>query len=66
MDIAWPDFAAALGLLLVIEGLLPFLSPAGVRRMLAAVATSSDATLRICRRGQPARADSAVLWLVRS
>ena len=29
MHIAWPDLAAALGLLLVIEGILPFASPAG-------------------------------------
>ena len=27
MSIAWPDFAAALGLMFVIEGILPFLSP---------------------------------------
>ena len=32
MSVAWPDFAAALGLLLVVEGILPFLSPAGLRR----------------------------------
>ena len=35
MHIAWPDLAAALGLMLVIEGILPFLSPAGVRRVFA-------------------------------
>ena len=29
MHIAWPDLAAALGLMLVIEGILPFLSPGG-------------------------------------
>ena len=65
MDIAWPDLAAALGLLLVIEGLLPFLSPAGVRRMLAAVATSSDATLRIAG-AVSLIVGLGVLWLARS
>jgi uncharacterized protein YjeT (DUF2065 family) len=65
MDIAWPDFAAALGLLLVIEGLLPFLSPTAVRHLLAAVATSSDAALRIA--GAVSLVSGlAVLWLARS
>jgi len=65
MDIAWPDFAAALGLLLVIEGLLPFLNPAGVRRLLAAVATQGDAALRIAG-AVSLLAGLAVLWLARS
>ena len=65
MDIAWPDFAAALGLLLVIEGLLPLLSPAGLRRLLAAVATSSDSTLRLAG-AVSLLAGLAVLWLARS
>ncbi len=65
MDIVWPDFAAALGLLLVIEGLLPFLSPAGVRRLLAAVAMQGDAALRTAGAVSLA-AGLAVLWLARS
>lgn len=65
MDIAWPDFAAALGLLLVIEGLLPFLSPAGVRRLLAAVASQGDAALRTAG-AVSLLAGLAVLWLARS
>jgi uncharacterized protein len=65
MDIAWPDFAAALGLLLVIEGLLPLLSPAGLRRLLASVATSSDSTLRLAG-AVSLLAGLAVLWLARS
>ena len=65
MDIAWPDFAAALGLLLVIEGLLPFLSPAGAKRLMAAVAASSDASLRIAG-AVSLLAGLAVLWLARS
>ena len=65
MDIAWPDLAAALGLLLVIEGLLPFLSPARVRNLLAAVATSSDRALRTAG-AISLLAGLAVLWLARS
>ena len=65
MTIAWPDLAAALGLLLVIEGLLPFLNPAGIRRALAAVSAQSDAALRITG-AVSMLLGLAVLWLVRS
>jgi hypothetical protein len=65
MNIAWPDFAAALGLLLVIEGLLPFLNPAGIRRAIAAVSAQSDRTLRIVGAASMF-AGLAVIWLVRS
>ena len=65
MNIAWPDFAAALGLLLVIEGVLPFLYPAGIRRTLAAVSAQSDKTLRIAGAASMF-AGLTVLWLVRA
>ena len=65
MNIAWPDLAAALGLLLVLEGLLPFLSPAGIRRALATISAQSDAALRITGAASML-AGLAVLWLVRS
>jgi uncharacterized protein YjeT (DUF2065 family) len=65
MNIAWPDLAAALGLLLVIEGLLPFLNPAGMRRVLAAVSAQSDKALRIAGVASML-AGLVVLWLVRS
>ncbi len=65
MNIAWPDFAAALGLLLVIEGVLPFLNPAGIRRTLAAVSAQSDKTLRIAGAASMF-AGLTVLWLVRA
>jgi uncharacterized protein YjeT (DUF2065 family) len=47
MSIAWPDLAAALGLMLVLEGVLPFLSPPGFRRAYAMLASVDDAKLRI-------------------
>jgi hypothetical protein len=65
MSIAWPDFAAALGLLLVIEGLLPFLNPAGMRRALATVSAQTDRALRIAG-AVSMLAGLVVLWLFRS
>jgi uncharacterized protein len=64
MSIAWPDFAAALGLLLVFEGILPFLSPATLRRAYERLASMDDRTLRLA--GVTSMiAGVAVLWLVR-
>lgn len=42
----WNDLLAALALLLVLEGLMPFLNPAGLRRALIQVAGLPDAVLR--------------------
>jgi uncharacterized protein len=42
----WNDLLAALALLLVIEGLMPFLNPAGLRRALIQVAGLPDSVLR--------------------
>ena len=38
---------AAIGLMLVFEGILPFLSPSLWRRMIVAMSTHSNTTLRI-------------------
>lgn len=43
----WNDLGTALALMLVLEGVLPFLNPAGVRRMLAAVQVLGDRELRL-------------------
>ena len=43
----WGDIATALALVLVIEGIMPFLNPGRMRRMLVLVAQLDDATLRI-------------------
>lgn len=40
-------FLSALGLMLVVEGMMPFLSPRNFRRTLAAVAQADDRVLRI-------------------
>ena len=43
----WNDLWAALALVLVLEGILPFLNPAAVRRMLEAVSQVDDRSMRI-------------------
>ncbi|MDH3831983.1 MAG: DUF2065 domain-containing protein [Gammaproteobacteria bacterium] len=43
----WQDLLAALALLLVIEGMVPFLNPQSLRRLLETVSQLDDRTLRI-------------------
>lgn len=43
---AWSDFFAGLAFYLILEGLLPFASPTGWRRGLAALARLEDRQLR--------------------
>ncbi len=43
----WHDLAVALCLMLVIEGIVPFLSPSGWRAMVLAVTGMSDRALRV-------------------
>lgn len=43
----WHDLGVALALLLVIEGIFPFISPAGMRRTLQAISQMPDQPLRI-------------------
>jgi hypothetical protein len=43
----WIDLLSALALLLVIEGILPFLNPAGVRKTMRMLSEMDDKTLRV-------------------
>lgn len=43
----WSDLAAAFALYLVIEGLLPFVSPRGWKNSVAMIAQMNDRQLRI-------------------
>ncbi|MGE0387907.1 MAG: DUF2065 domain-containing protein [Gammaproteobacteria bacterium] len=43
----WHDLLAALGLMLVIEGIAPFANPGGLRNVLALAARLDDASLRL-------------------
>ena len=47
MDVIWSDLLAAIALLLVIEGMVPFLNPQSLRKMLETVSRLDDRTLRI-------------------
>ena len=42
----WADLLVALSLLLVIEGVVPFLNPRATRRAMLALAKMNDSTLR--------------------
>jgi len=42
----WQDLLAALALVLIIEGMLPFLNPAGFRRTMQMIAQLEDSNLR--------------------
>jgi len=43
----WQELWVALALLLVIEGIMPFISPKGLRESLLTMASLSDRTLRV-------------------
>ena len=43
----WSDFLSALALMLILEGVMPFLSPNAARRVMATMARMGDRELRI-------------------
>lgn len=43
----WNSLLIAIALILIIEGILPFLNPAGLRKSLLLIAEIDDRTLRI-------------------
>lgn len=43
----WSDLLAAVALVLVIEGMMPFLNPGGLRQALTRVADMPDGSLRM-------------------
>ncbi len=64
MPIEWTDLAAAFALYLVIEGMLPFLSPGGMKRAMAAMSAMPEPQLRVA--GLVAMLSGiALLWWVR-
>ena len=65
MSIAWPDLVAAFGLMLVVEGILPFLNPGGIKRALATMATLDDGALRMAGAVSMV-AGLLLLWLIRA
>lgn len=47
MDIAWDDLWAAIALMLIIEGMMPFINPGTFRKMLSAVNDMEDRNIRV-------------------
>jgi uncharacterized protein YjeT (DUF2065 family) len=45
--LSWADLFAAVALYLVLEGVLPFLNPQAMKRVLTTIATLSDRQLRL-------------------
>jgi uncharacterized protein YjeT (DUF2065 family) len=61
----WSDLFAALALYLVLEGIMPFLSPPSVKRLLQALGGMQDRHLRLCGLVSMS-AGLALLYLARS
>lgn len=61
--VAWSDLLAALALMLVFEGMLPFVNPKGWRRMIFSVAAMSDRDLRIAGAVSMALGLAALYWV---
>jgi uncharacterized protein len=47
VNFAWSDLLAALAILLVLEGVLPFLNPAATKRVFAQLAALAERELRV-------------------
>jgi uncharacterized protein YjeT (DUF2065 family) len=47
MQLQWSDLGAAFALYLVLEGVMPFLNPQGLKRAMAMLAQLGDRQLRI-------------------
>jgi uncharacterized protein YjeT (DUF2065 family) len=60
----WHDLLAAFGLMLVVEGILPFLSPRGIRQALLQMMRLDDNVLRLTGLGSML-IGLVVLYLVR-
>jgi uncharacterized protein YjeT (DUF2065 family) len=43
----WQELGVAVALLLIVEGILPFASPGGIRRVFATLAQMGDGQMRI-------------------
>ncbi len=61
----WSDLFAALALYLVLEGVMPFLSPQSVKRLMQALSSLQDRQLRLFGLASMS-AGLALLYFVRS
>lgn len=65
MRIDWSDLVAAFALYLVIEGMIPFLNPRGMRRAMEVFSRLQDRQLRLAGLASMV-AGVVLLWAVRS
>jgi uncharacterized protein YjeT (DUF2065 family) len=61
----WSDLLAAFALYLVLEGVLPFVNPQGLKRIMLSLANMADARLRVWGLASMS-AGLALLYFVRS
>lgn len=47
MEFAWDDLWAAIALMLIIEGIMPFLNPSSFRQMLQLVSQMEERNIRV-------------------
>ncbi len=47
MGLDWTDFFAALAIVCIIEGVMPFINPQGMKRLLARLAAMEERELRL-------------------
>lgn len=47
MAVEWTDLIAALAIVLMVEGVMPFANPAGMKRTLARIAAMGERELRL-------------------
>ncbi len=47
MGLDWTDFFAALAIVCIIEGVMPFINPPGMKRLLARLAALEERELRL-------------------
>ena len=47
MGLDWTDFLAALSIVCIVEGVIPFINPPGMKRLLAKLAAMEERELRL-------------------
>ena len=47
MGLDWTDFLAALAIVCIVEGVIPFINPPGMKRLLAKLAAMEERELRL-------------------
>ncbi|HXL97994.1 MAG TPA: DUF2065 domain-containing protein [Steroidobacteraceae bacterium] len=65
MGLDWTDLLAALAIVCIIEGIMPFINPSAVKRLLARMASMEERELRVAGLVSML-VGLAILYLVRS